>query len=285
MKTKGKRMLIGCIALLVIALGAGTVYAAYYIARKNALPADAVVNFALVDAGVLPERAQVNDVDFEYDHGRFTYEIEFAADGTAYDYTIHAYTGEVLKKEAEPIPGYKKEEEVSEEEISEEEASEEEIEEELAPVEEEEEASKEEISEEVPEEESSAEETSEEESLEAEMQESEESEGSEELEPEPEAEPEPEPETVTYISVDEAKQIALSDAGVSSVSFTKAKLEKEDGRVIYEIEFYTGRTEYEYEIDAVSGQILERSTEMEEADDDDEDEDEDDDEDDDDDDD
>lgn len=60
------------------------------------------------------------------------------------------------------------------------------------------------------------------------------------------------------ISVDEAKEIALKNAGVtaSSVSFKKAKLDREDGIYIYEIEFYAGQYEYEYEIDAVSGDVL-----------------------------
>ena len=60
-----------------------------------------------------------------------------------------------------------------------------------------------------------------------------------------------------------AKSIALGHAGVSasSVSFSKAKLDDDDGRGVYEIEFYVGNTEYDYEIDAHSGAILEASAE------------------------
>ncbi|MGN0735004.1 MAG: PepSY domain-containing protein [Anaerovoracaceae bacterium] len=66
-----------------------------------------------------------------------------------------------------------------------------------------------------------------------------------------------------YIGVDKAKSIALKDAGVSasSVTFTKAKLDKDDGVTVYEIEFYSGDTEYEYEINATSGAIRERDSE------------------------
>ena len=63
----------------------------------------------------------------------------------------------------------------------------------------------------------------------------------------------------SFIGVDRAKSIALGHAGVSasSVSFSKAKLDDDDGRGVYEIEFYVGNTEYDYEIDAYSGGIIE----------------------------
>ena len=62
-----------------------------------------------------------------------------------------------------------------------------------------------------------------------------------------------------FIGVDRAKSIALGHAGVSasSVSFSKAKLDDDDGRGVYEIEFYVGNTEYDYKIDAYSGGIIE----------------------------
>lgn len=62
-----------------------------------------------------------------------------------------------------------------------------------------------------------------------------------------------------YIGVDRAKEIALNHANMNEadVKFSKAKLEKDDGITEYEIKFYSGKTEYEYTIDAVSGDILE----------------------------
>ena len=56
------------------------------------------------------------------------------------------------------------------------------------------------------------------------------------------------------------KDIALADAGVNAAdaTFTKAKLDRDDGRDVYDIEFYTSDREYEYEIDAVSGNIINR---------------------------
>lgn len=73
-----------------------------------------------------------------------------------------------------------------------------------------------------------------------------------------------------FIGVDKAKSIALKNAGLSasSVTFTKAKLDREDGVAVYEIEFYSGDTEYEYEINATSGAIRERDSEPRDYDDD-----------------
>ena len=64
------------------------------------------------------------------------------------------------------------------------------------------------------------------------------------------------------ISVDKAKQIALSHAGVSGASFTKVKLDTDDGVRVYEIEFKVGNVEYDYDIDASSGVIISSSSEI-----------------------
>lgn len=60
------------------------------------------------------------------------------------------------------------------------------------------------------------------------------------------------------IGLDKAKEIALNHAGLKSsqVTMIKAKLEYDDGRRVYDIEFYKGNKEYDYEIDASSGTIL-----------------------------
>ena len=62
----------------------------------------------------------------------------------------------------------------------------------------------------------------------------------------------------SYIGMDRAKSIALDHAGLtaSQVMLTKAAMDRDDGRMVYEIEFRLGGVEYEYEIDAQSGAIL-----------------------------
>lgn len=63
----------------------------------------------------------------------------------------------------------------------------------------------------------------------------------------------------SLLDADRAKEIAVTHAGftLEDVFFTKVKLEEEDGRMEYEIEFYKDRIEYEYKIDASTGSILE----------------------------
>ena len=70
--------------------------------------------------------------------------------------------------------------------------------------------------------------------------------------------------TEGYISETDAKNTALADAGVdaSSVTVQKLSLDWDDGRVVYDVEFYDLQTTYEYEIDAVSGEIVKRETEQ-----------------------
>lgn len=65
------------------------------------------------------------------------------------------------------------------------------------------------------------------------------------------------------ITLDEAKNIALSHAGIaaSEASFTKTKLDYDDGREEYDIEFLSDDYEYEYEIDSQSGSVLSNSKE------------------------
>ena len=63
----------------------------------------------------------------------------------------------------------------------------------------------------------------------------------------------------SYIGVEKAKSIALSNAGLSAsqVTFVKAQQDWDDGRAEYEIEFYYGGLKYEYTINATTGAILE----------------------------
>lgn len=61
------------------------------------------------------------------------------------------------------------------------------------------------------------------------------------------------------ITEEKAKEIALTHAGLTSeeVTFVQAKLDRDDGQWEYEVEFYgTDQKEYDYEINAVTGEII-----------------------------
>lgn len=69
----------------------------------------------------------------------------------------------------------------------------------------------------------------------------------------------PAPQTESaFIGTDKAKTLALKHAGLGekSVSYKEAKLDRDDGRYVYEIEFVYEGMEYEYEVDALTGKIL-----------------------------
>lgn len=61
-----------------------------------------------------------------------------------------------------------------------------------------------------------------------------------------------------YIGNDEATRIALEHAQLKhdEVTDIQVKLDNEDGKAVYEVEFTQNGTEYEYEIDAESGTVI-----------------------------
>lgn len=60
------------------------------------------------------------------------------------------------------------------------------------------------------------------------------------------------------ISMDDAKTAALNHAGLTTAQVThlKAELDREGGKLVYEIEFKSGGHEYEYVIDAATGAVI-----------------------------
>ena len=74
-----------------------------------------------------------------------------------------------------------------------------------------------------------------------------------------------------YIGLSNAEDIAFKHAGVSrnQVRDLDSELERDDGKVYYEVDFEVGNTEYEYDIDAVTGRILDYEIDHDDDDDDD----------------
>ena len=69
----------------------------------------------------------------------------------------------------------------------------------------------------------------------------------------------------TDIGAEKAKKIALQHAGVSASNavFVKAEREYDDGRLTYDVDFYAGNKEYDYEILAADGTILSYDADIE----------------------
>ncbi|MDD7310232.1 MAG: PepSY domain-containing protein [Eubacteriales bacterium] len=68
-----------------------------------------------------------------------------------------------------------------------------------------------------------------------------------------------------FITLDEAKAIALADAGLDEsaqkIVFTRAELNRSQGKPCWILEFHTGTNRYFYQIDAVSGDIIGKTVE------------------------
>ena len=68
-------------------------------------------------------------------------------------------------------------------------------------------------------------------------------------------------EVALFISLEEAKDVALKDAGIKDkpevkVVFTKEELSRNSGRPCWILEFYTAEYQYSYKIDAKTGEII-----------------------------
>lgn len=99
--TKKKKIIItvACIVAAVIAIGAGSIAYGYDVVKKNSIGTDNAVKTAMGDAGVSEENAILTKSKMSFDDGRFVYDVEFLADGMEYDYEIKAADGTIIKKD------------------------------------------------------------------------------------------------------------------------------------------------------------------------------------------
>ena len=70
-----------------------------------------------------------------------------------------------------------------------------------------------------------------------------------------------------YIGEDKAKNIALTHADVSNPTMLHIEFDLDDGVMVYDVEFYSDNIEYDYEINAVTGVIIEYNKSFENSDD------------------
>ena len=231
MKAKKKVTIVICVITLIAVMGVGTVYAAGRIAEQSSIGAGNAINFAFVDAGVDPASAIDVEAEFDYEQGQFIYDVEFIADNTQYNYWIKASSGAVVKKDVKLLPGAAEAASTEKEDTKKEDTKKEDTQ-------------KETTSTEAKPNETTSEQTK--------PSESNASSAVDKTKKQEKAD----------VGIDRAKAIAVGHAGVKSsdVVFSKAKLERDDGKLVYEIEFYSNYAEYDYTIDASSGTILEYET-------------------------
>ena len=225
----------GLAAILTIAcIGGGTVYAGSVVSKNNLIGEDAAEEFAILDADITWDEVSGLHTYLERDKGRYVYDIEFHAGQAKYEYEILAEDGSVLDKEVK-TSGTRTAAEQTDSRQKEE-----------TDLQADDSRQKEETD----------------------LQAADTASGQDTGNAAPAA-----PQTESkprYLSVDEAKKIALDHAGLTEgqVRFSTAKFDDDDSEgEEYEIEFYSGNTEYEYEIDARTGDIRDFSKEVDDDDD------------------
>lgn len=247
-------------------LAAGSVAVTGSVARNNAIGNIAAEDIALKDAGIAYSDARIRRTEFDFDNGQYVYEIEFSSGGVEYDYTIKASDGTILWRDSELMDGYVANADQGQPQTppaanTQQPTQNQQEQTQQQPAQEQQpqntESQQQEQTQNQPQTPPATNTQQQEQQPQTQQQPAQEQQP--QTQQQPPAAPQANTSNTAYISVDEAKNIALGQAGLSAsdVNFVKTKLENDDGRAEYEIEFYSGTTEYDYTIDAVTGTVLE----------------------------
>lgn len=177
---KNKIILIIVTACITVLIMIGIVFGVLYVTRgnikSNLISKINAQNIALKDAKIDLSSVDYINTELDFEHGNYIYDIEFSVNGIEYEYLIKAKDGSIIKTEIEneKINNY------------------------------------------------------------------------------------------DVISIDKIKDIILNDSNLNNndVTFVKEKLDTDDGAYIYDIYFYTKNYEYEYEVNAFSGNIISKEIEL-----------------------
>lgn len=288
-----KRAIVTSVCLVggLGALTAGSVAVTASVAKNNSIGNIAAEDIALKDAGIDYSQARIHRTEFDFDNGQYLYDVEFSSNGVEYDYRIKASDGTILWRDSEPMDGYaanvngnqtqgqaqqpSAEQQQAQETLAQAqetlaqaqeaqkqaEAAQKQAQEAAAQAQQQQQQAQEaqkqaEAAQKQPQQQPAAQTTQQQQPA---AQSAPQQPAAPAAQPQPAPQPQPPAQNTSYISVDQAKNIALGQAGLSAsgVNFGKTKLENDDGRAEYEIEFYSGTTEYDYTIDAVTGNVLE----------------------------
>lgn len=288
-----KRAIVTSVCLVggLGALTAGSVAVTASVAKNNSIGNIAAEDIALKDAGIDYSQARIHRTEFDFDNGQYLYDVEFSSNGVEYDYRIKASDGTILWRDSEPMEGYaanvngnqtqgqaqqpSAEQQQAQETLAQAqetlaqaqeaqkqaEAAQKQAQEAAAQAQQQQQQAQEaqkqaEAAQKQPQQQPAAQTTQQQQPA---AQSAPQQPTAPAAQPQPAPQPQQPAQNTSYISVDQAKNIALGQAGLSAsgVNFGKTKLENDDGRAEYEIEFYSGTTEYDYTIDAVTGNVLE----------------------------
>ncbi len=201
----------------------GTASDKAYIGQEKAKQA------AISHAGASADKLTEYEIELDFEHGVMVYEVEFKCEGFEYDYEIDAITGAVLKSEKEPDDDY------------------------------------------VPSQTDNAQpetDSSSQTGGNAPQTDNSSSPANNGNTPQTNQNPghassEDQNSKASYISEEQAKNAALSHAGVSANAITayESDLDREHGIMVYDIDFKCEGFEYDYEIDAATGSVLKNQKE------------------------
>ena len=241
--TRKRALTSSAVAVAILALaGTGTAFATETVARNTSIGSGNAQNFAFADAGVDPTSATGIRTEFDFEQGQFIYEVEFLANGTEYEYWIKASDGSIVKKEQDLIdPTISSAQKTT-----------------TSTPQDTQQSTPAQTQQSVPAQAQQSTPAQTQQSAPAQAQQS------ASVKTQQSA-----PAQAQQISIDTAKATAVSHAGfqTADVTFSKAKLDHEDGRTIYEIEFFNNHVEYEYEIDAITGSVLKSDSDYDDYDD------------------
>ena len=251
--------------LTIAAIAGGTAYAASAVSKNNLLETEAAEDFARLDAGVKQEDINVTQTELRKKNGKYVYNIIFNIENALYQYEISADDGTILAKEIEN-EDQKVASEVDPDHMPDRAAgTDQNTAANQSPVTDQPPVT---VTEDAPETAKPDDVTVSDGTPDADkhaLTDADVTTSAENTQTSETSTQGQKTKSPNYINVDQARRIALEHAGFTEneVRFTKAMFENDDeDGVEFEIEFYVGNVEYDYDINALTGEILDFSSEV-----------------------